>query len=50
MQIATSQSLSIFLYFALSCADELLKIILIPIYNKTDNNPTRARFLNATYH
>lgn len=50
MHSATSQSLSIFLYFALSCAEVLLSIILIPRYNSTDNNPTKAIVRSATYH
>ena len=37
-------------YFALFCADALLKTILIPKYSSTDNSPTNANVLNAMYH
>ena len=46
---ATNQSRRDSLYFALSAAVELIKI-LIAKYTKTDNNPTTAIFLNDLYH
>ena len=48
--MATNQSLIMFLYFALSCAEALLNIILIPKYSSTDNNPISAIILSAVYH
>ena len=45
---ATTQFCNDSLYFALSDAVELIKI-LIPRYTKTDSNPTIAIFLNEIY-
>ena len=47
--MATSQSINLSLYFAFSPA-ALLNRIRIPIYTRTDSNPTIAKFRSATYH